>query len=201
MVLIKWSKTMQRYNHIKLISLPRLFKSPIFPVCAIANALALTPKSSNLPLFQAKSESDWVQLIDTKVRRHFNLVLSRLNLSGAGYTFHIFRRSGATFALITMSICKIFKNMAPEHWTVWRYRTDRSDADDQVAQMFTAKFSASTILLLGFGWFTSSLYIVKLPCHQILYITSVNLMLAQGHISVCTLISSSNSAGFHLLLI
>ena len=43
-VLIKWSKTMQKNNQIKLISLPRLLKSPICPVCALSNALALTPK-------------------------------------------------------------------------------------------------------------------------------------------------------------
>ena len=53
-VLIKWSKTMQKNNQVKLISVPRLQKSPICPVRALSNALALTPKGSNFPLFQVK---------------------------------------------------------------------------------------------------------------------------------------------------
>ena len=69
--LIKWSKTMQKNNQVKLISIPRLLKSPICPVCVLSNVLALTPKGSNSPLFQVKSYSDWVPLTDTKVRRHF----------------------------------------------------------------------------------------------------------------------------------
>ena len=80
-VLIKWSKTMQKNNQVKLISVPRLQKSPICPVRALSNALALTPKGSNLPLFQVKSDSDWAPLIDTKARTHFNLILSGGNLS------------------------------------------------------------------------------------------------------------------------
>ena len=42
-VLIKWSKTMQKNNQVKLISVPRLLKSPICPVRALSNALALIP--------------------------------------------------------------------------------------------------------------------------------------------------------------
>ena len=46
-VLIKWSKTMHKNNQVKLISVPRLLESPICPVRALSNALALTPKGSN----------------------------------------------------------------------------------------------------------------------------------------------------------
>ena len=73
-VLIKWSKTMQKNNQVKLISVPRLQKSPTCPVRALSNAVALTPKGSNLPLFQVKSDSNWVPLTDTKVKRHFTLI-------------------------------------------------------------------------------------------------------------------------------
>ena len=69
-VLIKLSKTMQKNNQIKLISVPRLLKSPICQVGAISNALALAAKGSNLPLLQVKSDSDWVPLTDIKVSRY-----------------------------------------------------------------------------------------------------------------------------------
>ena len=106
-VLIRLSKTMQRNNQIKLISVASLSKSPLCPVRAILNALAFNPKWFNLYLFQIKSESGWAPLTDTRARRH--LILSRLNLSGVDYTF---------LALTIMSICKIFKNMPPGYRTV-----------------------------------------------------------------------------------
>ena len=143
-LLIKWSKTMQKNNQVKLISVPRLLKSPICSVRAVANALALTPKGSNLPLFQVKSNTDWVPLTDTKVRRHFNLILSKLNLSGAGFTFHTFRRSGATFAFNNNVHLQNIQKQGT--WTsdcVWRYVTDSTDAGDQVAEMFRKKLSVT----------------------------------------------------------
>ena len=53
-VLVKWSKTMQNNNQFKLIFVPEIAGSPLCPVRAIFKHLALTPKGSNLPLFQYK---------------------------------------------------------------------------------------------------------------------------------------------------
>ena len=143
-IMIKWSKTMQKSNQLKLISIPRLAKSPICPVRALSNALALTPRGSNLPLFQVKSNTDWIPLTDTKVRRHLSLVLSNLGLSGAGFTFHTFRRSGATFAFNNnVQIQNIQKHGTWTSDCVWRYITDSTDAGDQVAKMFREKLSVS----------------------------------------------------------
>ena len=94
---VKFSTTMQN-NQVKLLSVPRTAGSPLCPVRAISNFLALTPKGSNLSSFLYNQNSSWVPLTDTKVRRHFSLILSRLHLDGTGYTPHTFRRSGATFA-------------------------------------------------------------------------------------------------------
>ena len=90
-VLVKWSKTMQNNNQVKLISVTRIPGSPLCPVRVISNLLSLSPKGSNLPLFQYKLNSSWTPLTDTKVRRHFSLILSRLGLQGTGYTLHTFR--------------------------------------------------------------------------------------------------------------
>ena len=90
-VLVKLSKTMQNSNQVKLISVPKFTGSPLCPVRAISNLLTLTPKGSNLPLFQYKQNSTWTPLTGG-VRKCFSLILSRLCLQGTGYTLHTFRR-------------------------------------------------------------------------------------------------------------
>ena len=141
-LLLKWSKTMQSNNEIKVIHVPRIPRSSICPVAALSNLLALTPSGCNLPLFQYKLAHQWVPLTDTKVRRHLHLILSRLGLAASGFTFHSFRRSGATFAFNNNVALQNIQRHGT--WTsdcVWRYITDSSDAGDQVANMFRSKLS------------------------------------------------------------
>ena len=141
-LLLKWPNTMQCNNKIKLIHVPRIPRSCICPVAALSNLLALTPSGANLPLFQYKSGQEWVPLTDTKVRRHLNLLLTRLGLAASGFTFHTFRRSGATFAFNN----NVALQNRQKHgtWTsdcVWRYIIDSTDAGQQVANMFRSKLS------------------------------------------------------------
>ena len=93
-LILKWSKSLQNNNQIKLITVPRIPYSTICPVAAIKNLLDLTPKGSNLPLFQFKVAQDCIPLTDNRVRRHFDLVLTKQHLNQAGFTRHIptFRR-------------------------------------------------------------------------------------------------------------
>ena len=141
-ILVKWSKTMQNNNQIKLITVPRILNSPICPVRAVSNLLTLTTRGPNLPLFQVKYNQEWVSLTDTRVRRHFTQILSRLNLAGAGYTFHTFRRSGATFAFNNnVALQNIQKHGTWTSDCVWRYITDSANAGEQVANMFRDKLS------------------------------------------------------------
>ena len=141
-ILIKWSKTLQCNNDIKLLTIPRIPNSILCPVTALANLLALTPEGSNLPLFQVKVNQNWVPLTDTKVRRHFALILTKLNL-GPGYTFHTFRRSGATFAFNNnVSLQNIQKHGTWTSDCVWRYVTDTVNAGEQVADMFKQKLTS-----------------------------------------------------------
>ena len=141
-LLLKWSKTMQYNNEIKLIHVPKISRSPICPVAAVSNLLDLTPSGHNLPLFQYKMGQQWVPLTDTKVRRHLNLVLAKLGLAASGFTFHSFRRSGATFAFNNNVALQNIQRHGT--WTsdcVWRYITDSTDAGEQVANMFRSKLS------------------------------------------------------------
>ena len=133
---------MQNNNQVKLISVPRIPGSPLCPVRAISNLLSLSPKGSNLPLFQYKLNSSWTPLTDTKVRRHFALILSRLGLQGTGYTLHTFRRSGATFAFNNnVELQNIQRHGTWRSDCVWRYITDDASAGYQVSEMFRNKLS------------------------------------------------------------
>ena len=67
-ILVKWSKTMQNNDQVKLITVPR------------SNLLLLTSKGANLPLFQIKVAQEWIPLTDSRVSRHFEIILSRHHL-------------------------------------------------------------------------------------------------------------------------
>ena len=96
-VLIKWSKTMQTRNIVKILKIPQLGANSIGPVKAVTNLLAITPGSNNQSLFQYQSIKGWVPLTDTQVRKNLHLILKKLNLSNSNLTFHAFRCSGATY--------------------------------------------------------------------------------------------------------
>ena len=137
-VLLKWTKTMQLNNQIKLLKLPYLHNE-LCPARALKTCLALVPGGSNAPLLQFKLFQNWIPLTDSRVRRHLRNILSLLGYHPSFITFHSFRRSGATLA---------FNNNVPlqdiqRHgtWTsdcVWRYVTDTSDAGAQVADTFAS---------------------------------------------------------------
>ena len=143
-ILVKWSKTMQSNDQVKLITVPRIENSTLCPVLALRNLLMLTPKGANLPSFQIKVAREWVPLTDSRVRRHFDIILTRLQLKNTGYTPHAFRRSGATFAFNNNVALQNIQRHGT--WTsdcVWRYITDSADAGEQVANMFRDKLASS----------------------------------------------------------
>ena len=136
-ILVKWSKTLQSRNVVKVLKIPSLGSNPICPVNAIKNLLSITPGHSNSPLFQYKMSTQWVPLTDTKIRRHFNNILRKLNLHNSNITIHTFRHSGATFAF--NSNVNIQEIMSHGTWMsdcVWRYITLDHNASQQVALQF-----------------------------------------------------------------
>ena len=109
-MLVKWSKTMQTNNQVKLITVPKIINSSHCPVVALSNLL------SNLHLFQCKVAQTWVPLTDSSVRRHFEVILSTLHLNNV--IPHML--SGVQvpcLPLIMMLLCKMFKDMVPERQT------------------------------------------------------------------------------------
>ena len=53
-ILLKWSKTMQMNNSVRVIKIPALGASPLCPISALKKLLDNTPNQPNNPLFQIK---------------------------------------------------------------------------------------------------------------------------------------------------
>ena len=80
-ILLKWSKTMQMNNSLRILKIPNLGSSPLCPVKALKTLLASSSSGSNKPLFQVKFRQAWVPLSDTKLRKQFSTILARLNMA------------------------------------------------------------------------------------------------------------------------
>ena len=136
-ILIKWSKTLQFRDKIKIIKIPSLGASILSPVAALKSILKLYPGSPNSPLFQIKCYGTWVPLTDTRLRKCLSKLIASLGWSNKNLTFHSLRRSGATWAFNS--------NIPLQHiqshgtWTseaVWSYITQDHRASDMVATTF-----------------------------------------------------------------
>ena len=140
-LLVKWSKTMQSKNTVKIVKIPSLGKNPICPVQAIKNLLAITPGSQNSPLFQYKNSGVWIPMTHSQVRAHFKILLKKLNMHQSSLTFHAFQRSGATFAFnANVDLQAIHSHGTWTSECVWRY----INASDQVASTFKRHLHTTT---------------------------------------------------------
>ena len=136
-LLLKWSKTLQNRDKVKVIKIPSLGKSPLCPVSAIKHLLATTPGSNNSPLFQIQCFHKWVPLTDTRLRKFLAKLLKVLNLASCGYTFHSLRRSGATLAFnLNVPMQDIQSHGTWTSEAVWAYITQDHNAAETVAQSF-----------------------------------------------------------------
>ena len=83
LVLIKWSKTLQHKNKVRILKIPHLGTSPLCPIRALKNLLKFTPGSANS---------------HTRLRKNLSIILKKLKLEKSSITFHSLRRSGASLA-------------------------------------------------------------------------------------------------------
>ena len=60
--------------------------------------ITLIPGSDNDPLFATYAHDSILLLTDSMVRKRLKRVIALLGLQNDGYTFHTFRRSGASWA-------------------------------------------------------------------------------------------------------
>ena len=121
-LLLKWSKTIQQRDQCKLITLPRLKGRSFCPFSLLKSIFTLYSPGSLDPLFQCRTIAGWVPLTDSQVRKALATINQAMHLPKNYFTFHAFRRSGATLAYESQVPVSAIK----EHgtWTsecVWRY--------------------------------------------------------------------------------
>ena len=136
-ILVKWSKTIQTRDHVKVISLPHLARNPVCPYVALKSLHKLYNPAANEPLFQYKYSVGWKVLIDSKVRKTLSLINKKLHLSPHFFTFHAFWHSGASLALNANIPLQEIKVQGT--WTsdcVWRYIQDDPTRASEVATTF-----------------------------------------------------------------
>ena len=93
-ILVKWSKTLQATNQGSYILLPKLDVSAICPWQRFMAMNKKFPVHQNSPCFSGKN----FMLVEPILRNHLRQIVADMGLDTSSYTFHTFRRSGATFA-------------------------------------------------------------------------------------------------------
>ena len=136
-LLLKWSKTLQDRDQVRSVVLPKLHNPLICPVRVLQGIFQLYNPSPNEPFFQYPSPSGWIPLTDSRVRKHLLSINLAMSLPKNFYTFHAFRRSGASLAYQSNASIQQIKDHGT--WTsecVWRYITMSKDAGHEVANVF-----------------------------------------------------------------
>ena len=131
---IKWSKTNQNRDKIHYITLPILRSHPLCPVSALKNALSLYSPSPLDPLFQIRTVSGWTVLTDSRIRKVLSRLNKKMGLCANYFTFHSFRRSGATLAFDAHVPLQSIKSHGS--WTsdcVWTYIQQNKSSTRDIA--------------------------------------------------------------------
>ena len=128
---------MQSRDDYKLISLPKLYPSPICPVTAMRAVFQLYDPSAFQPLFQTTTSSGLQVIIVSKVRQILARINLHMKLPSNFYTFHSFRRSGATLAYRAQVPVQDIKDHGTwESDCVWKYIHLDREPGQKVAQTF-----------------------------------------------------------------
>ena len=96
-LIMKWSKTLQSPHSHHIIQLPSISNIFLCPVRALRALINSRPLSDHSPLF-AHAHFPHNQVIDTVIRDALKTVLTHRGFPTRRYSFHTFRRSGASFA-------------------------------------------------------------------------------------------------------
>ena len=93
-IILKWTKTLQCAQEGTYIILPKLNNSVVCPCKNFGLLKQLYPVGKNSPCFSSK----FFILTEISLRKHLKMVLANIGLDPLVYSFHAFRRSGATLA-------------------------------------------------------------------------------------------------------
>ena len=134
---MKWSKTLQTINKGTYVIIPRLSNNVLCPVKALEMMFTENPAAKNAPLISHQSGI----LTQTQVRTHLSKILNWLQLDTKSFSFHTFRRSGATLAFNNnVSIQNIQRHGTWSSATVHRTIISDPAKASAVADSFKALF-------------------------------------------------------------
>ena len=136
---LKWSKTLQTRDKVQVLTLPKLASTLICPYRALKNIFKLYHPSGQQPLFQVRSGEGWVVLTDSKIRKFLTKINTKLGFQPHHFTFHTFRRSGATLAYNAHIPVRQIKRHGS--WTsdcVWTYIQQDQAYGERIATSFAA---------------------------------------------------------------
>ena len=142
-VLIKWSKTIQNRDAVQVISLPKVSNRVICPYKALRALFRLHPMTEIHSVFQVKMPSGWQPLTDSRVRKALKSINMALGLNPHFFTYHSFRRSGATFAYNAhVPIQQIKRHGTWSSECVWRYIQSDHVSGEALAMSLAAVINA-----------------------------------------------------------
>ena len=142
-LLIKWSKTMQTRDRTHTITLPRLYPSPLCPVTALTSAMSQYSPGPQDPLFQVRTMSGFKPITESRLRKVLSKLVIKLGLPKGHFTFHTFRRSGATLAYNAHVPIQSIKSHGS--WTsdcVWTYIQENNKFSADIASSFAKLINA-----------------------------------------------------------
>ena len=121
-IVMTCSKTMQQAGAMHVVQLPQLLNSILCPVKALKVMIKAIPRDKVSPLFLIKTKSGVTVLTASKARSFLKMVIVSLGLNPRHFTFHAFRRSGASLAF--NHDVKLNHIKQHGHWrskSVWTY--------------------------------------------------------------------------------
>ena len=92
------TKTHQLYFQFHTIFIPFIKNSSLCPVTALTTMFHMYPTSPDSPAFVVPRGGRYVPLLAFAVRQTLAKIIMALQLQPSAFTFHAFRRSGATFS-------------------------------------------------------------------------------------------------------
>ena len=143
-LIIKWSKTLQNPNQYATVQLPVLDNSLFCPAKALTRMYSVLPAGKNSPMFVVPQAQSYITLTQSKVRKMLKNIVLSLGLSPQLYSFHTFRRSGASLAFSQSTPVQDIQQQGT--WSsdaVWAYIIQDPSRQNQVTSTFRNLFAST----------------------------------------------------------
>ena len=128
---------MQTRDRTHTITLPKLHPSPLSPVTALISAMSQYSPGPHDPLFQVRTSEGFKPITESHLRKVLSKLVVKLGLPKGHFTFHTFRRSGATLAYNSHVPIQSIKSYGS--WTsdcVWTYIQQNNGLSSDIASSF-----------------------------------------------------------------